>query len=94
MSEIFVFVARYFWLFSSITLVLIGDILFIIKSIQDMEETIVIYRRHNKDKKYLKGKFLPIIICLICNIVIALIIASLIFYAKEVIDMRNIINAL
>ena len=94
MSDAFIFIARYFWLFASITLVLVGDILFIINSIQDLESTISTYKKEKKDKSYLKGKFTPAIICIICNIVIGLITASLLFYVKEVIAMREIISNL
>ena len=91
MIDTFIFVFKYFWLFASITLVLVGDILFIIKSIQDTQETISTYKKEKKDKSYLKGKFFAPIMCAICNVVLGLIMASLLYYAKEVIEMRNII---
>ena len=91
MSYAFIFIAKYFWLFASITLVLVGDILFIIRSIEDIRETISIYKREKKDKSYLKGKFTSSIICVICNIVIVLVVMSLLYYVKDIIAMREII---
>lgn len=92
MADTFIFIFRYFWLFASISLILVGDILFIIKSIQDTHETIIKYKKENKDKSFLKGKFTASIICIICNIVLILIVISLLLYCKEVIDMREIIK--
>lgn len=94
MIEALTFVFRYFWLFASITLILIGDSLFIIRSVQDVNETISTFRKENRSKSYLKGKFTPAVICILCNIVLVIIIASLLFYCNEVIQMRNIINNL
>ena len=92
MLDSLIFVFRYFWLFASITLIMIGDVLFIIRSVQEVNETISLYKKNNKDKYYLKGKFTPAIICVLCNVVLIIIMASLLFYCKEVIDMRNIIS--
>ena len=92
MADTFVFIFKYFWLFASISLILVGDILFIMKSIQDTHEIIIKYKKENKDKSFLKGKFTPPIICIICNIVLIVIVISLLLYCKEVIDMREIIK--
>ena len=94
MTDTFIFIFRYFWLLASISLVLVGDILFIIKSVQDVQDTISVYRREKKDKSYLKGKFFAPITCLICNIVLILIMASLLYYCKEVIEMRHMLSNL
>lgn len=91
MIEALTFAFRYFWLFASITLILIGDTLFIMRCIQDLNETISIFRKENKSKSYLKGKFTPSIICFICNIILVIIVASLLFYCSEVIELRKII---
>ena len=93
MTDTLIFIFRYFWLFASITLIIVGDVLFIIRSVQDSNEIIAEYKK-NKDKSYLKGKFTPIVICVICNIVLAVVIASLLFYCNEVIEMRKIISNL
>lgn len=92
MFEAIVFAFRYFWLFASIMLILVGDTLFILRSIQDMNETIYIYKTQNKNKSFLKGKFTPIVICLLCNIILIVAVVSLLFYCKEVIDMRHVLN--
>lgn len=92
MFEAIVFAFRYFWLFASIALILVGDTLFILRSIQDVNETILAYKAQNKNKSFLKGKFTSLIICIICNIILAIAFASLLFYCKEVVDMRHMLN--
>ena len=76
------FICKYFWLFSGFGLMLVGDVLFVMKSIQDVNSTINTYKENGKGKEYLKGKFVAPTICLICNIVFGLMIASFIYYAS------------
>ena len=90
MNESLLFLFRYFWLFTSITIISIGDTLFIMNAIQDFNNTLSIYKKENKDKSYLKGKFTPQVICIIINIMIILVFCSLLFYASEIVDMREI----
>lgn len=77
------FIIKYFWLFSGFGITLIGDVLFIIKSIQDVNETMRKYNERGRDKKYLKGKFVAPTICICCNIVIILMLISFLIYASE-----------
>lgn len=93
MTDSFIFIFKYFWLFASISLIVVGDALFIIRSVQDFNEIIAEYKK-SKDKSYLKGKFTPQTICIICNIVLGIVIASLLYYCNEVIEMRKIISNL
>ena len=90
MNESLLFLFRYFWLFTSITIISIGDTLFIMNAIQDFNKTLSIYKKENKDRSYLRGKFTPQVICIIINIMIILVFCSLLFYASEIVDMREI----
>lgn len=91
MDESLLFLFRYFWLFTSITIISIGDTLFIMNAIQDFNKTLSIYKE-NKDRSYLKGKFTPQVICIIINIMIILVLVSLLFYASEIVEMRKILG--
>lgn len=94
MHDILIFIFKYLWLFTSLPILVIGDTLFIIRSILDFNETMRAYKEENKDKSFLKGKFTAQIICLACNIVLILSAASFIFYTNEVAEMRNMISNL
>jgi len=81
MKDAFLFLFKYFWLFSSCVLILIGDILFILRSLQDFHDTMKIYKQ-NKDKEYLKQHLVAPKICIGCNIFLALGISSFLYYAS------------
>ncbi len=73
---------QYFWLFASTVLLLVGDLLFVINSIQVFTETMK-YRKDNlDDKDYLKRRLTAPFICIICNVVFGLILASFLYYAS------------
>jgi hypothetical protein len=81
MRSVLLFLFKYFWLFSSCILIIVGDMLFILRSIQDISETIKIYKE-NKDKEYLKQHLVAPKICLGCNIFLVFGIASFLYYAS------------
>ena len=91
MTEGLLFLFKYFWLFISIAIISVGDTLFIINAIQDFNNTFSIYKKENKDKSFLKGKFKAQIICVIINILIVLVAISLLYYTNEIVAMRKII---